>query len=188
MLDQDRQSHLHAYIKDGVLNSESLDKTMNELIIFFDDPNRVCDATARLHSNKQRNKQFSSWIAEIRWDAAIAGYENSRELRNIVFLNLSLELQQSLIYERDIYSLGYNEAVARLQDIDNRLQTFSQNMAKYRTRGKALAPPGNAQLSTNQIKTTQGGDAMDLSAVKSQFRGPLSDEEKERRRKLSLCH
>ncbi|POS85664.1 hypothetical protein EPUL_002374 [Erysiphe pulchra] len=118
MLDQDCQSHLHGFIKDGVTHFESLDKMMNELTILFDDPSR--------------NKPFSSWIAEIRRDAAIVEYENSRELRNIIFLNISLELQQALIYERDIYSLDFNEAVARLQDVNNRLQTFSRNMVRYR--------------------------------------------------------
>ncbi|POS84090.1 hypothetical protein EPUL_002570 [Erysiphe pulchra] len=103
---------LHGFIKDGVINFESLDQMMNELIVLFDDPNR--DAIARLHANSPRNKPFSSWIAEIRRDAAIAGYESSRELRNIVFLNLSLEFQQALIYERDIYSLVFNEAVVLL--------------------------------------------------------------------------
>lgn len=165
MLDQNCQSHLHGFIKDGVIHFESFDKMMNELTILFDDPNRVRDATARLYANSQRNKPFSSWIAEIRRDAAIAGYESSRELRNIVFLNLNLELQQALIYERDIYSLEFNEAVACLQDIDNRLQTFSRNMARYKTRGNQGTFSRNIPSPSLPLTTTQGGDAMDLSAV-----------------------
>ncbi|POS86565.1 hypothetical protein EPUL_002924, partial [Erysiphe pulchra] len=181
MLDQDCQSHLHRFIKGGVIHFESFDKMMNKLTILFDDPNRVRDATARLHANNQRNKPFSSWIAEIRRDASIAGYESSRELRNIVFLNLNLELQQALIYERDIYSLEFNEAVARLQDIDNRLQTFSRNMARYKTRGNQGIFSRNIPSPSLPLTTTQGGDAMDLSAVSPKPRGPLSDEEKDRR-------
>lgn len=188
MLDQDCQSHLHGYIKDGVINFGSLDIMMNELTILFDDPNRVRDAIARLHANNQRNKPFSAWIAEIRRDAAIAGYENTRELRNIVFLNLSLELQQALIYERDIYALDFNEAISRLQDIDNRIQTFSRNLARHNTRANQSSWPKNLQSLSTPLTTTQGGDAMDLSAVSSQHRGPLSDEEKDRRRQLNLCY
>lgn len=105
MLDKDCQSHLHGLIKNGVIQFESVHKMMNQLTILFDDPNRVRDTTARLHANSQKNKLFSSWIVKIRRDAVIAGYESSRELRNIVFFNFSLELRPALIYERDIYSL-----------------------------------------------------------------------------------
>lgn len=103
MLDTDCQAHLHGSIKNGILNFDSLESMMNELTVSFDDPNRIRDAIARLHSNFLQNKSFSSLMAEIRRDAAIAGYENSRELRNIVFLYINLELQQALIFERDIY-------------------------------------------------------------------------------------
>lgn len=60
MLDTDCQSHLHRSIKNGVLNFDSVEIMMNELTVLFDDPNRVRDAIARLHSNFQRNKSFSS--------------------------------------------------------------------------------------------------------------------------------
>ena len=72
MMDQDSQSHLHGSIREGVINFESLESMMNQLTILFDNPNRVRDGLARLHSNQQKNKAFSSWIAEIRRDAAIA--------------------------------------------------------------------------------------------------------------------
>lgn len=188
MLDQDCQSHLHGSIKDGVLNFESLESMINQLTILFDDPNRVRDAIARLHSNQQRNKPFSSWIAEIRRDAAIAGYENSDKLRDIVFLNLSLELEQALIHERDIYTLDFNSAVARIQDLYNRIQSFSQKLASFKARGKRNEVTGNIYFQAKELTTTEGGDAMDLSAVKSQPRGSLSNEEKDRRRRLGLCY
>ncbi|POS82494.1 hypothetical protein EPUL_006621 [Erysiphe pulchra] len=187
MLNTDCQAHLHGSIKNGILNFDSLESMMIELTVLFDDPNRIRDAIARLHSNFQKNKSFSSWIAEIRRDAAIAGYENSRELRNIVFLNINLELQQALIFERDIYSLEFNDAIARLQDIDNRIQTFSRNMARLRSQSNNNIMPKNMQLPSRPLTTTQGGDAMDLSAASVGPRTPLSDDEKNRRRQLGLC-
>lgn len=187
MLDTNCQAHLHGSIKDGILKFESLESMMNELTVLFDDPNRIRDAIARLHSNFQKNKSFSSWIAEIRRDAAIAGYENSRELRNIVFLNINLELQQALIFERDIYSLEFNEAVSRLQDIDNRIQTFTRNIARLRPQGKNNMMSKNMQPTSIPLTTTQGGDAMDLSTASVGPRAPLSDDEKNRRRELGLC-
>lgn len=188
MLDQNCQAHLHGSIRKGELIFDSVESMMNELTVLFDDPNRVRDAKARLHSNFQRNKPFSTWIAEIRRDAAIAGYENSERLRDIVLLNLNLELEQALIHERDIYTLDFNSAVARLQNIDNRIQAFSQKLARFNARGVKSVLPAFTQLSTRPLTTTQGGDAMDLSAVESLPRGPLSDEEKDRRPKLGLCY
>lgn len=60
------------------------------------------------------------------------------------------------------------------------------------TRNKTCANQGissrNIPSSSLSFSTTQGEDAMDLSAVTPLPRGPLSDEEKERRRKFGLCH
>ena len=153
---------------------------MNQLTILFDDPNRVRDAIARLHSNQQKNKAFSSWIGEIRRDAAIAGYENSDKLRDIVFLNLSLELEKALIHERDIYTLDFNSAVARIQDLDNRIRSFSQKLAKFNLRGNKNLMAGHIQSPAKPSTTTEGGDAMDLSAINSYNRSPLSAEENDR--------
>ncbi|KAI0998628.1 hypothetical protein K3495_g9567, partial [Podosphaera aphanis] len=157
---------------------------MNQLTILFDDPNRVRDAVARLHRNKQKNKAFSSWIAEIRRDAAIAGYENTQALTDIVFLNINLELQRALINEKDIDMLKFDEAVARLQDIDKRQRRFAESAANYRAR--KFLPQQISPNSSTQLTTTQGGDAMDLSASNVLPRGPLSQEKKKCRRKLGL--
>ncbi|KAI1007298.1 hypothetical protein K3495_g923 [Podosphaera aphanis] len=67
MLDSDNQDHL--------MDFSSLSKIMDHLTTLFDNPNRVRDAQARLHATRQKNKSFSSWIAEIRRDAAISGYD-----------------------------------------------------------------------------------------------------------------
>ncbi|KAI0995758.1 hypothetical protein K3495_g12422 [Podosphaera aphanis] len=93
--------------------------------------------------NNQTNKPFSSWIAEIRRDAEIAGYENTQALRDIVFLNISFELQRALINENDVHFLEFDQAIARLQDIDNRQRRFADVSANYRSRriGKSLSSP-----------------------------------------------
>lgn len=104
-----------------------------------------------------------------------------------MFLNINLELQQALVHERDICSLDFNTAVARLQDIDNRIQTLSRNMSRFRSRNNSSLLPHNSPAPFS-LTTTQGGDAMDLSAISYQPRGFLSTEEKERRRNLGLCY
>ncbi|KAI0999868.1 hypothetical protein K3495_g8331 [Podosphaera aphanis] len=120
LLSIDRQSHLHVFIQDDRLDFPSLAAMMDLLITLFSDPNRVRDAKVRLYGNRQKNRPFSSWIAEIWQDAAICDYDQKPDvLRDIIFLNISMELQKELIHEREIESLDLNAAIARLQDIDN---------------------------------------------------------------------
>lgn len=186
-LNEDCQAHLHSWMIDGELTFPSLKSMLDLLEILFDDPNRVQDAKLRLHSNKQRNKPFSTWIAEIRRDAATAGYDKyPGPLRDIIFLNINLELKQALIYEKDIESLDLDNAIARLQDIDNKQRSFASSASKLRY--KLPSPQIISSYNTNSSPTTtQGGDAMDLSASKIRAKGPLSEEEKSRRRKMGLC-
>ena len=76
---------------------------------------------------------FFTWISEIRRDAAISGYDKYPEpLRDIVFLNLSLELKQALIYEKDFEKLDFDNAIARLQDIDNKQRSYAASANKSR--------------------------------------------------------
>ncbi|KAI0998469.1 hypothetical protein K3495_g9727 [Podosphaera aphanis] len=88
-----------------------------QLTTIFSDPNVKRDAANRLHANFQLNRPFSSWIAEIHWDATIAGYDvDSFQLRDLVFYNMSIELKKALVHERDINDLNFDEAVSRLQE------------------------------------------------------------------------
>lgn len=184
------QAHLHSWISEGELLFPSLEAMFQLLGTLFDDPNRVRDAKARLFANHQRNKPFSSWIAEIRRDAAIAGYDKYLDpLRDLIFLNLSLELKQAIVYERDLDKLDLDSAIARLQDIDNKQRSLATSVAKSRFRGNLNSVGFNSgiQSQNSPLTTTQGGDAMDISSACVRPRGPLSQEEKNRRRNLGLC-
>ncbi|POS81975.1 hypothetical protein EPUL_006623 [Erysiphe pulchra] len=186
----DCQAHLHSWISEGELLFPSLDAMFDLLGTLFDDPNRVRDAKARLFSNHQRNKPFSSWIAEIRRDAAIAGYDKHLgPLRDLIFLNLSFELKQAVVHEKDIDNLDLDRAIARLQDIDNKQRSLAALASKLRYRSPVIPSisASSYDYQSTQLTTTQGGDAMDLSAVNVRPHGPLSPQEKERRRKLGLC-
>lgn len=76
-MNADCQAHLHSWISEGELRFPSLQAMLNLLDVLFEDPNRVRDAKERLYGNRQRDKPFATWIAEIRRDAAIAGIETS---------------------------------------------------------------------------------------------------------------
>ncbi|KAI0994740.1 hypothetical protein K3495_g13441 [Podosphaera aphanis] len=159
------------------------------LEILFDDPNRIRDAKFRLHSNKQRNKPFSTWIAEVRRDAAISRYDKYPEpLRDIIFLNFSLKLKKALIHEKDIEELSLDQTVARLQNIENKQRSLADSMAKLNPRRPFLPNSPLVNHPNINLTLTQGGDAMDLSATRFQPRGPVAPQERERCRRLGLCY
>lgn len=157
---------------------------MDLLVTLFDDPNRVRDAINRLYSNPQRNEPFSNWIAEIHWDAAMAGYDSqSKTLRDLVLSNINLELNQALIYHREIFQMNFDEVVSRLQDIDNRVRSFAR-LSAHRQLGRPNLEVFNQPNIASQGQATE---PMDLSTASLQPRGPLTPEEKDRRRNLGLC-
>lgn len=183
-LDTICQTHIHSWVKNGTLTFESVESMMEILHTIFHDPNIIRDAITRLYSNKQRNKPFSEWIAEVRRDAAIADYDyESRHLRDLIFHNLNLELQQALIYERDIERLSLNEVVARLQDIENRQKAFQNAVSRSNRR----IPFNFRAPQVTSSQSAQIGEPMDLSAAQIQPRSRLSLEEKNRRRNMGLC-
>ncbi|POS83395.1 hypothetical protein EPUL_003076 [Erysiphe pulchra] len=61
-------------------------------------------------------------------------------------------------------------------------------MARYKTRGNQGTFSRNIPSPSLPLTTTQGGDAMDLSASQLQPRRSLTLEEKERRKNLGLCY
>ncbi|RKF60460.1 hypothetical protein OnM2_050068 [Erysiphe neolycopersici] len=183
-LSNQSQSHLQSWLNDGTLTFTSVDQMFKLLSTLFDDPNRARDAAVRLHSNYQRNRPFISWISEIRRDAAVAGYDpDSLVLRNLIFFNMSNELKRAIIHERNIDLLDINETISRLQDIDSRQRALSSLLSRgYNQSGRTLNLPRPNQA------PAASDDAMDLSSSETQRHGPLTPEEKDRRRRLGLCN
>ena len=177
------REHLNSWIKDGSVLFASVAQMFEVLDTLFGDPNRVRDATNRLHANFQNNRPFSHWITDIRKDASIAGYDfESRSLRNLIFYNMSLELKKALVHEKDIDMLDLDSAIARLQDMENRLRTVENLVSDHNSR--YLQPAISNNLVQNRPRI---GDPMDLSALGIRHQGPLTQEEKDRRRELGLC-
>lgn len=135
------QALTHSWIKDGVFQISSCSVMMDTLTKLFDDPSRVRNAKSRIFSNKQRNRDFSSWITEIRRDAALAGYTSHEynQLKDIVLHNMSLELKKAMIHERDIDLLDFDEAIFRLQDIESRQRAYNDEVARDNSR--RISPP-----------------------------------------------
>lgn len=186
-LDAPCQAHLHSWVKNGTILFTSLNQMMELLKTLFDDPNRIRDAICRLYSNHQQNKPFSTWIAEIRRDASMAGYDSQyRTLRDLVLNNMSSELKKAIIHERDIDLLSFDQTVSRLQDIDSRQRASTGLFPMSNNREAPLSSTGSSSAYTT-VPSTPPRDSMDLSSVSLRPRGPLSKEEKMRRRNLGLC-
>ncbi|KAI0999937.1 hypothetical protein K3495_g8263 [Podosphaera aphanis] len=130
----------------------------------------------------------SSWIADIRRHALLTGYDINYLLRNLVFLNMSVELKRALIHERDIDSLNFDQAISRLQDIDNRQRSLADFLSRCNKRDN-FSPSNHspAPIVDYQANANQDGP-MDLAAATTQPRGPLSQEKRDRRRRNGLCY
>lgn len=165
------QAHLHCWLYNGRLNFGSLKQIMDLLDTLFDDSNRFQDAINRLHSNSQRNKPFSSWIAEIHRDTAMAGYDSqSQTLRDLVLSNINSEISQVLTYDREISQMNFDEVVGRLKDIDNRVRSFAK-LSAHRYLGRL-----NLETVDQPIAASQGQsmEPMDLSTASLRPRRPLT--------------
>lgn len=97
------------------------------------------------------------------------------------------ELKQAIINDHDIDHLDLNQAIARLQDIDNKRRAFAASTTKMRYRNSTNSYTPNTSRPSEGLTTSQGGDAMDLSSATLRPHAPLSQEEKARRRNLGLC-
>ncbi|RKF62953.1 hypothetical protein OnM2_029040 [Erysiphe neolycopersici] len=99
-------------------------------------------------------------------DAAIAGYDKY------------LDPLRDLSTKKDLDKLNLDSAIARLKDIDNKQRSLAASVARSQFKG-SLNPLGvNFGTQNSPLKTTHGGDAMDLSSADLRPHGPLSQEEK----------
>ncbi|RKF55857.1 hypothetical protein GcC1_200053, partial [Golovinomyces cichoracearum] len=109
-------------------------------------------------------------------------------LKDIILLNLSLELKQAIINDHDTDHLDLNQAIARPQDIDNKRRALIASTAKMRYRNPTNSYTHNASHPSEGLTTSQGGDAMNLSSVNFRPHAPLSQEDKTSRRNLGFCN
>ena len=167
---------------------------MNTLETAFSDPNRVANAQAKLFQLRQKNQEFSTFLAEFQRLRLEVDYPEGA-LVVLLEQNISQELR-SLLISSPPPSREFKDFVKHLQDLDNRLRQF-QAPLRQPPRAVNNAPsrlsspgptvpfvpfrPASTTLQT-PIPTTE---PMDLSYTQTRVR--VSESERERRRQQGLC-
>lgn len=189
------QTYIHPHINaSGPLNFTDVEEMIKTLSNTFDDPNRVSSAGTRLLNLRQTNKPFADFLAIFRKEAAYAGLTDEKALCTMLLNAVSRELKQYLVTNADADSLTFEQLVNRLQGYDIRHralpsnQRFSTPFRSYDSNPSTPTRPTTSRSApATPLTTSQGGDAMDLSANRN-FRGPLTQAEKDERRNRNLCY
>ncbi|KAI1000571.1 hypothetical protein K3495_g7623 [Podosphaera aphanis] len=100
---------------------------------------------------------------------------------------MNVEPKRATCHERDIDTLPFDEVVSRFQDIDNRQRALTDFLSRNGRRSSPHRAPfqdANLQPASNVVAV----DPMDFSTAIVRNRGPLIQEERERRRVNWLCY
>ena len=187
-------SQILPYLKEGVATLGDYKDILNILETAFGDPNRVANAQVKLFQLRQKNQEFSTFLAEFQRLCLEAKYSEGA-LVVLLEQNISQELR-SLFISSPPPSYEFKDFVKHLQDLDNRLRQFQTaprqlprmvNNAPFRPRSPGpvtpLVPfrPASINPQTSVLTT----DPMDLSRTGN--RAKVSESERERRRQQGLC-
>lgn len=193
---------------DGMVSTQilaSLDKqltTAEEIILFllrsYDDPDRQASAQNEMRGLQQKNRPFIKYLTEFQACMADTGYDMP-SLKTMFKHGLSVELKDKLITLPDMDFWGL---VEKCQTMDNGIQQLKANPFYKKNSSipgtpRAQSPFASPQSSpsssprltpTSPATTTNGGDAMDLSAGTTR---PVSAEQRKAnnayRRLNNLC-
>ena len=162
---------------------QSLDTFLAALDAAFGDPHFVSSAQRRLRLCTQGNRPASVFASEFRRIARDTGF-NDQALRETFRLNLSSEVKDHLVFSEEPQTL---EELIRLSiRIDNRL--FERRAERRLELHRRLSQPVSSSRMLS-VPTTSPPSVipvpMEIGAVGK--RGPLSDAERARRRRMNLC-
>lgn len=155
----------------------------------FGDPDRQTTARTKLGALRQKNLPFHTYLATFNELAHRTGYDHGT-LEHFLVHGASQEIRSQLIAAPA--PQGDLEATKQyLQGISNRITVYSNTTSKSNNFNNNQARANTTPAATGPRTTTQGGDAMDLSAVEVQKHldasGKLKESEKTRRQREGLC-
>ncbi len=190
------------------------DSLLSWLQVCFGDPDPKGTAQSKISHLLMTNREFSQYLADFNKHIERTGW-NAEAQKSALMSGLSNELRNLLIHH-DTEEMGLRELTSLCMRLDNKIRATRQaNSLSTRfgigydskstyprtpkvasitsapiATGKTLvdrsvSTPANGANATPIIAhtTTQGGNLMDLS----RNRGPLTPEEKQRRRSQGLC-
>ncbi|KAI4098759.1 MAG: hypothetical protein L6R37_006315 [Teloschistes peruensis] len=160
----------------------------------------------QLEACKQKNRPFHEFVTEFRSYAHWTGFPDE-VVRHRLIQNCSAELRATFIYNRP--PNGLTEAYNYLQEVWNRMTVYQPSAATQSRKMTSTTPssfatrntgPSTGSLTTfttqastpagtTTLTTSQGGNAMDLSAIRTNLdeSGKLKESVKQYRRTNILC-
>lgn len=164
---------------------ETLAQLSQSLDHAFGDPNHRVTAQARLHSLRQRNREFATHLAEFQKLAADSGYDSEAK-KSLLHRGLSIELLKGLNHVPGNEIDTYEKFVSRCLELDNNIRATNALLTPDRDRAARafpIQPLPVRQSTTHNFET--GPEPMDLSATGP--RKTLSTNEREERFRNRLC-
>lgn len=192
-----RKRFEHKICMDGsvdYINTEELFEAFEEA---YGDPFKKQQAQRELLKCYQKNRGFGTWFSEFHSLAIDSNHDDNMK-RILLEQNASKEYIEKL-YMRDNKPVTYQELVKEFQAIENYFRLIeshghqprqSQPASNATTNARSQIPRASSSNTTTTVQvqtpsTATGTHAgpMDMSVA----RGPLSPEEKQRRRANNLC-
>lgn len=187
-------SYVQPYIKD--IEAEVKPEILNNYKEFkkllydaFGDSNPIINSEAAIRALRQVSSA-TKYSTEFRRISMQLSWNNDALVSQYV-LNLKEQIKDELARLKPITDL--NQIIAKTIDIDNRLFARQQQKVATFSRSPVTARPGPTPMELNyvgqpsyEIQNIQHGPTYSTNSL-TQRRGPLSNEEKDRRRKNNLC-
>ena len=171
-------------VKSAGIDFVDLEDMIRFLENAFGDPDRKASAQRELQTLKQKNQDFATFIAEFLRVAPDAEF-NEESQKAMLLSSLSRELRELLINHDIPDTLG--GLISLCQKLDSKQRAFrDSNMVRSTTRSFFNTAQKTSTPKSTGTTSTSGPEPMDLSTTYHK-KGPLTDAEKDRRRKQGLC-
>jgi hypothetical protein len=165
---------------------------LSQFRTLFSDPYTVSNARRKIRNLHQGSMSASSYIMKFLSLSGETGF-NDNALSDLLLTNLKPEIKDVIATTADVPDT-LNAFIDFIIGIDNRLYERKMETKDYRPARPQQRNQYRFQNTPQRI-VTPGPDPMDLDNLQVQIRndapngprGPLSQQEKDRRRKLGLC-
>ena len=180
---------LQGYFRRGSNGILTVNSFVEHLERRYGDPFKSVTARAAWLDLRQRNMSFTDFLTQFENLANIAGISDPQRMKEQLEHAMSREMKRHLIYQVP-YPETFQALAARCLQIESREKLVNRSLNATATattprHQPALPTATRTETATPVVErtTTHGGNLMDLS----RNRGPLSQEEKQRRRDNNLC-